>query len=476
MLLGAAAVVATAQAGAYRDVTGQYIQNPAYIPGWQGALTATADGVGETYNGAFNLYQTLADMPAGEYTLKVDAFYRCGSNDYAKENMAGTTNHFAYIYINGAKATVKGLFEGRTEAPNNTSEAASAFAAGEYTNEVKVSHAGGDMVIGICNEGGYNDEWCCFDNFKLYNGSEDVTSKIKNADFAEGIDTKGPWNTVNSGAKEKTADVNKNGGVYRKTNASEYNIGQQVELPAGKYRFSMLTFHRYGGAGNLNGKIVTCKGEWKLQVGVKSPKDWFDAKDYETDEAYVHAYIYMSQNAEKPTTLVWDTEFGDELTTGVDKITRIKDCWELCNGDYANMPDNETRVDANGAEIVPDYAVRNVVPGWGDSGSERESAAAFVADPEKYRQYVEFELTAPTKVWLGHGKDSNTGDQYWHPWADVKLEKWDEAASSGIAGVEVEDENAPVEYYNLQGVRVANPENGLYIVKQGKKVSKKFIR
>ena len=201
MLLGAAAVVATAQAGAYRDVTGQYIQNPAYIPGWQGALTATADGVGETYNGAFNLYQTLADMPAGEYTLKVDAFYRCGSNDYAKENMAGTTNHFAYIYINGAKATVKGLFEGRTEAPNNTSEAASAFAAGEYTNEVKVSHAGGDMVIGICNEGGYNDEWCCFDNFKLYNGSEDVTSKIKNADFAEGIDTKGPWNTVNSGAK-----------------------------------------------------------------------------------------------------------------------------------------------------------------------------------------------------------------------------------------------------------------------------------
>ena len=59
MLLGAAAVVATAQAGAYRDVTGQYIQNPAYIPGLQGALTATADGVGETYNGAFNLYQTL---------------------------------------------------------------------------------------------------------------------------------------------------------------------------------------------------------------------------------------------------------------------------------------------------------------------------------------------------------------------------------------------------------------------------------
>lgn len=480
MLLGAAAVVATAQAGAYRDVTGQYIQNPAYIPGWQGALTATADGVGETYNGAFNLYQTLADMPAGEYTLKVDAFYRCGSNDYAKENMAGTTNHFAYIYINGAKSTVKGLFDGRTEAPNNTWDAATAFAAGEYTNEVKVSHAGGDMVIGICNEGGYNDEWCCFDNFKLYNGSEDVTSKIKNADFAQGFDMVkddhvAGWDIRNAGGSKKIPDVNKAGGVYRKTNATEYNYGQQVELPAGKYRFSMLTFHRYGGSGNVNGKVITCKGEWKFVDNV-SPKDWYDAANYEGfNENYSHAYIYMSKNADKPANLDWDDEFG-ELTTGVDMRVRIKDCWELNNGDYAKVPENETRADAAGNEIVPDYAVRNVVPGWGDSGSERESAAAFVAEPEKYRQYVEFELTAPTKVWLGHGKNANTKDFYWHPWADVKLEKWDEAASSGIAGVEVEDENAPVEYYNLQGVRVANPENGLYIVKQGKKVSKKFIR
>lgn len=34
------------------------------------------------------------------------------------------------------------------------------------------------------------------------------------------------------------------------------------------------------------------------------------------------------------------------------------------------------------------------------------------------------------------------------------------------------DENAPVEYFNLQGIRVANPENGLYIRRQGNKVSK----
>lgn len=48
----------------------------------------------------------------------------------------------------------------------------------------------------------------------------------------------------------------------------------------------------------------------------------------------------------------------------------------------------------------------------------------------------------------------------------------------GPAGVEsiVADENAPVEYFNLQGVKVENPENGLYIRRQGSKVEKVVIR
>lgn len=44
-----------------------------------------------------------------------------------------------------------------------------------------------------------------------------------------------------------------------------------------------------------------------------------------------------------------------------------------------------------------------------------------------------------------------------------------------VAGAEV-DLNAPVEYYNLQGVRVAEPAAGLYIRRQGNAVSKVIIR
>lgn len=47
--------------------------------------------------------------------------------------------------------------------------------------------------------------------------------------------------------------------------------------------------------------------------------------------------------------------------------------------------------------------------------------------------------------------------------------------ATGVADIDA-DNNVPVEYFNLQGMKVTDPENGLYIVRQGNKVSKKFIR
>lgn len=47
---------------------------------------------------------------------------------------------------------------------------------------------------------------------------------------------------------------------------------------------------------------------------------------------------------------------------------------------------------------------------------------------------------------------------------------------SGIEGIEADGSDAPVEYYNLNGVRVANPENGLYIKRQGDKVTKVLVK
>lgn len=48
----------------------------------------------------------------------------------------------------------------------------------------------------------------------------------------------------------------------------------------------------------------------------------------------------------------------------------------------------------------------------------------------------------------------------------------------GVESIEADafDADAPAEYYNLQGIRVAEPTTGLYIVRQGSKVSKQLIR
>lgn len=49
-------------------------------------------------------------------------------------------------------------------------------------------------------------------------------------------------------------------------------------------------------------------------------------------------------------------------------------------------------------------------------------------------------------------------------------------SNSGVEPIEEEIADAPAEYYNLQGVRVANPGNGIYIVRRGAKVTKEVIR
>ena len=47
---------------------------------------------------------------------------------------------------------------------------------------------------------------------------------------------------------------------------------------------------------------------------------------------------------------------------------------------------------------------------------------------------------------------------------------------NGVEDTFIGNENAPVEYFNLQGVRVANPENGLYIRRQGNTATKVLVK
>ncbi len=66
----------------------------------------------------------------------------------------------------------------------------------------------------------------------------------------------------------------------------------------------------------------------------------------------------------------------------------------------------------------------------------------------------------------------------YHFIAGTVAEKFIYAAekTSGIDNVEIENSDAPIEYYNLQGVKVANPSNGIFIKVQGNKASKVLVK
>lgn len=113
----------------------------------------------------------------------------------------------------------------------------------------------------------------------------------------------------------------------------------------------------------------------------------------------------------------------------------------------------------------------------------------------KNDKYAHFSNTdALTSVWridsffLQHVEENGvekawSGDLYFD---NLEFNKWDNTATRKakiddvkIPTTSVEeigfDANAPVEYYNLQGVKVANPSNGLFIKKQGNKAVKVIL-
>jgi len=55
----------------------------------------------------------------------------------------------------------------------------------------------------------------------------------------------------------------------------------------------------------------------------------------------------------------------------------------------------------------------------------------------------------------------------------IQKEGWE---AGGVSDITVGDDNLPVEYYNLQGVRVAEPSHGLYIRRRGNVVDKVMVR
>lgn len=58
----------------------------------------------------------------------------------------------------------------------------------------------------------------------------------------------------------------------------------------------------------------------------------------------------------------------------------------------------------------------------------------------------------------------------------TKLDLSEFGDTSAVENLEVDNEDAPVEYYNLNGIKVSNPQGGIFIRRQGSRTSKVLIK
>lgn len=172
------------------DVTDRYITNPSFDGNSNTGWTYTANagskavnyGCWEFWNGTFDAYQTLTGLSAGKYRLSVQGYYRTQDNSAAfRDYQSGSEDITAMLYAGDTKQPLVSVYSfaftsnpGNSWTPNwqqfypNGMESANkAFEEGAYQNTMELNHDGGDLRIGIANQGYIYSNWCIFDNFKL---------------------------------------------------------------------------------------------------------------------------------------------------------------------------------------------------------------------------------------------------------------------------------------------------------------------
>lgn len=148
---------------------------------------------------AFDVWQALTDMKPGAYKLTVQGYYRNGFS-----NASDANDQLAKLYANSTEVPLKNIryygFRDNTHSaegftsdksgyyvPNSQSDAAKAFNAGYYDNELYVVVGeGGSLRVGVKKDAatGADKDWTCFDNFLLTYYGNTVSVKLDNSGYA----------------------------------------------------------------------------------------------------------------------------------------------------------------------------------------------------------------------------------------------------------------------------------------------------
>ena len=203
---------------AWIDITNEYIKNPGFdgnsASGWTWESDAQSQNVRvecmEFWNGKFNIWQSFDNMEKGKYRMSVQAYFRAGENDQTyNAHTNNTENITGYMYANSTKKKLASIYSyelpeyvdgcwtyssgggwwwgdwGETKYfPNSMESGRVAFDNGAYMNSMEFELTDNTLVMGLINETRSNNNWCLFDNFKLFYLGTEVPSSVNGINTA----------------------------------------------------------------------------------------------------------------------------------------------------------------------------------------------------------------------------------------------------------------------------------------------------
>lgn len=106
-------------------------------------------------------------------------------------------------------------------------------------------------------------------------------------------------------------------------------------------------------------------------------------------------------------------------------------------------------------------------------GSWPGSAITFDSESGYYKVTVSETMTTPMII-FNNGSGTQTADFSWINNGCYNANGYIKTIMPEDSGIEniFPDDNSPIEYYNMQGIRVTKPQKGLYLKKQGSKITK----
>lgn len=153
---------------------------------------------------AFEITQTLTDMPAGQYRLSAQAFYRGASRSDVESMQPGSDMpRHALLYANEQETEIPSITEAADmapglgwqtalgELPDGCVSAAEYFQNGLYKTFVDVTVGeDGILYFGAIKEKTVKDDWLALDNFRLTYMGNDGSSAISGVSADKTFDTR----------------------------------------------------------------------------------------------------------------------------------------------------------------------------------------------------------------------------------------------------------------------------------------------